>query len=157
MHSNEKPSKKNCHATRLCFLASLVAATIGCGPGIEMGQVTGKVSLDGKPMAFGTVMMQHVEGGQPSRGAIQPDGSFAMSTFSAEDGARVGTNRVRVTAYSTQDPSRSGGDSGSGALGVLVVPERYSSFGRSGITIDVASGDNPPLSLDLTSRSGNRR
>ncbi|TWT93429.1 hypothetical protein Pla108_39230 [Botrimarina colliarenosi] len=133
------------------FLAALILLMAGCGGGPPMGKVSGTVSLDGKPMSFGTVMMQHVEGGQPSRGEIQPDGTFVMSTFHPEDGARVGENRIRVTAYSTQDPRTNPGGASSGALGVLVIPEAYGSFGASGLKADVEPGDNPPLNLELTS------
>lgn len=151
------PGRRAAQASLSPLLALALLSLVGCGPGVDMGAVTGTVTLDGKPMTFGTVMMQHVEGGQPSRAEIQPDGSFVMSTYKPEDGARVGSNRIRVTAYSTQDPSRPGGVSNSGALGVLVIPEQYGSFGRSGLTADVQPGENPPLVLELTSKANKRR
>lgn len=157
MHFRATVRDSRFRTANISLLGLILLATVGCGSGIEMGTIAGTVTLDGKPMTFGTVMMQHVEGGQPSRGEIQSDGSFVLSTFQPEDGARVGTNRVRITAYSTQDPARSNGLSGSGALGVLVIPEKYASFGRSGLTTEVAPGDNPPLTFELTTKSTKRR
>ncbi|TWT48293.1 hypothetical protein Pla111_00550 [Botrimarina hoheduenensis] len=127
---------------------------VGCDRGPAMGSVSGTVTLDGEPLKFGSVMFQNVAGGQPSRAQIQPDGRFVLSTFSPEDGAVVGSYRVRVMCYSSQDPAV--GPTAGDSLGNLLIPERYTSFGASGLSYEIKEGDNSPIDIELTKQPQRR-
>lgn len=132
----------------------LLLGLAGCGKqGPERSPVNGKITFQGKPLQFGTVMFQP-DGGQPSTGAIQPDGTFQMITHGQGDGAAVGTNRVRIACFASQDPAQDPAkvstSKGELALGKSLIPEKYSSFQMSGIKVDVRSGANEPLILNLT-------
>jgi len=77
----------------------------GCGDGrLSTAPVKGIVTCDGKPVTSGSVSFSPVvEGGnaasgaRPASGAVQPDGSFVLSTYEANDGALVGKHIVWYT------------------------------------------------------------
>ena len=70
-----------------------------------------------------------------------------MTTRGQGDGAAVGKNRVRVVCFESQDPSSK--LFGSEALGRPLIPQKYSSWETSGIEIEVQSGTNEPVTLEL--------
>jgi hypothetical protein len=131
------------------LLVACVACDVGCGRRPTLVPVSGRVTLDGKPLGFGSVMIQPT-GGPAARGTIQPDGSFAVGTFTPGDGAIVGPASVRVACYEQQRPGAPP-PQGELALGKSLIPEKYTQFETSGITATVAAG-MAPLEIDLTSQ-----
>ena len=85
-----------------CVLAaSLVAFISGCGDGrAERAPVSGKVTMNGQPLTFGTVQFWPVEG-RPARGEINKDGTYTLTTFDPGDGAVLGEHTVTVEAVTT--------------------------------------------------------
>ena len=83
----------------LRFLLPLaLIAVIGCG-GDESGliPVTGTVKYaDGSNIAFenGTVIFTPTAAGKPANGAVDKDGSFAMTTTNPGDGVQAGQYKV---------------------------------------------------------------
>src|SRR5690606_7977465 len=99
--------------------------------------VSGKVTYNGQPLPYGSVGFQPVQG-QPSGGAIQPDGTFRLSTFSEFDGAIPGSYKVKVTCYSSQRPSEvSKPRVGEFVLGESLIPAKYTFLDQSGLTAEV--------------------
>jgi len=137
--------------------AAVVASLPGCGKAQrERGVVTGKVTYNGEPLRFGTVIFEP-ETGQYATGIIQPDGTFEMETRGEGKGAPVGKCKVRFVCFANQDPAakpvepENGAIPGEGlAIGPSLIPERYLSSETSGITVDVKPGDNEPLVFELT-------
>ncbi len=120
-----------------CLLAS------GCGRRVPLVPVTGRVTLDGKPLEFGAVMVQP-KAGPAAQARINPDGTFRLGTFKAEDGAIPGPATIRVICR--KDITQPGGEM---VYGPSLIPERYSRFDTSGITAEIAAGMTPleiPLS-----------
>jgi hypothetical protein len=113
---------------------------------------TGSVSYKGKPLAFGGVTMQPHRGGAIARGVIQSDGTFTMTT-DGEPGAPIGANSVRVTCFTSQKPGAAATSRGGElSLGDSLIPERYSRFSSSGLTVEVKPGSNEPYVIELTER-----
>jgi hypothetical protein len=85
-------------ARRLSGLLFVVLAA-GCHSGLY--PVRGTITFDdGRPasnLTGGFVTFQSVDGQVSSQGAIQPDGSFTLSTQAENDGAYPGRYRVLVT------------------------------------------------------------
>lgn len=121
----------------------------GCGGGPRVVPVQGTVQFEGKPLRYGSVMFQP-ESGQPARGTIQPDGSFVLTTYNKGDGAVVGTHRVRITAYESQNPRASQVAQTELALGRSLIPKRYTDYDTSGIVVEVGADRNEPFLLELT-------
>jgi len=143
-------------------LAVLVSAAVtmpmpGCGKARrELGVVTGKVTYNGKPLRFGTVIFEP-EAGQFATGVIQPDGTFQMETRGEGTGAPVGKCKVRFVCFSHQDPAAKpppaeddGTPSEALPLGEPLIPKKYLSSATSGIIVEVKPGDNEPFVFELT-------
>lgn len=86
----------------LCFSAAILATIAGCGPsnGLDLAKVRGKVTYNGQPIEYGTIMFEPDESrgttGPPASGSITSGGSFILSTDESGDGAIVGSHRVAV-------------------------------------------------------------
>ena len=141
----------------LVFTLVAVMCTSGCGNnGREYAPVTGKVTYRGAPLQFGTVVMQPPSG-QFASGEIQPDGTFRMSTPKEGDVVLVGKSQVRVYCYEGQSPERKQAaeqnanepPESRGGLGRSLIPHKYSSYRTSGIVVDVRSGENDPVIIEL--------
>ena len=91
--------------------------------------------------------------GRPAIAEIQPDGSFTLMTPTEGDGAPTGLNRVRVTCYEAQRPGNSPSNSeeeGGGGFGASLIPEKYTRYDTSEITVDVKASENAPVEIVLT-------
>ena len=110
--------------------------------------ISGQVLFKGKPLEFGSVMLQPVVG-PPSSGVIQPDGSFELETHGVGVGASPGPNRVRVTCFESQRPGASSGSGVELALGRSLIPERYTNF-TSGLVVEIKPDHDEPLVIKLT-------
>lgn len=146
------------YAAATPLVLAALFSPLGCSSHPAVAPVSGKVTLDGEPLRFGSVMFQAVSGGQPATGTIQQDGTFSLSTFSSDDGAIVGQHRVRVVCYSSQDPSRPEASGPAGdSLGQLLIPEKYTSLGASGLTADVPADGLSGHQIALESGKAGRR
>jgi len=102
-------------ASRLSLLAALVVLA-GCNKGpYEVAAVSGRVTLDGQPVANAAVMFQPVapEGtvnpGPGSYGITDAEGRYTLKLVGKETGgAVVGRHKVRVENYT--DPGDSSDD-----------------------------------------------
>lgn len=140
-----------CLGALLLAFAGLCFST-GCGNS-TIAPVEGKIFLDGKPLAFGSVTLQPAAG-QPATGLIQPDGSFTMKT-GPTTGATIGSNQVRVTCYESQGPSFVPPVDLPNSFGKLLIPERYTKLETSPLSVDVQSAGVRDLELHLTSKPTN--
>jgi hypothetical protein len=114
----------------------LQSATVGCG-GRGLCQVKGQVVFkdgsDVSVLARGLVAFYPAEPDMPkvsSRGEIQKDGSFQMSTYSEGDGVHPGKYRVMVTPPPFLRKNRDD-------VRPRLIDERYSDFETSGLEATV--------------------
>jgi hypothetical protein len=77
------------------LLALALAAFVGCSDGPQRMPVKGTVSLDGQPLATGSLLMTPLKKG-PVAGCDIKDGRFEMP---GERGPGPGEYRVEITAY----------------------------------------------------------
>jgi hypothetical protein len=126
------------------LLVALAAA--GCGKAKPAtAPVTGRVLLDGKPVAGAAVMFEPVEGGVPARGGTGADGGFTLSTFGRDDGALVGRHRVSVSKFVTEGVAANelGLEAAPGPPGLqpkAALPARYAAPKTSGLEATVEPG-----------------
>jgi hypothetical protein len=70
----------------------------GCG-GLsdqpELGQVTGTITLDGKPLSGIAVVFQP-ESGRPAKGTTDAKGVYELTYIRQTKGTKVGPNRVEI-------------------------------------------------------------
>lgn len=130
---------------RLCCGLSLVAMGVmlaGCSrPDYELAPVKGKVTLEGQPLTSGKVMFAPAaqagshKAGKPGFGNIQPDGSFAISTYAENDGAVVAEHTITVINSEPDSPA-----------GKRLLVNRVAAPQR----VTVASGQENFFQVDLT-------
>jgi hypothetical protein len=122
---------------RLVHLSFLCAGLVfaGCAKsGADVAPVTGRITLDGKPLGFAQVIFQQ-EGKSAASSGTDKDGRYDLYYKRGVRGAPVGPNRV--TVLPGPDPFPRG----------LVIPPRYNS--ESKLQADVKSGPNE-FNFDLT-------
>lgn len=137
-----------CH---LCFFVLCCTILIGCGrPSheLETAPVSGKVTLDGKPLPQGMVYVISTKG-RSAKALIQEDGTFVLSTYGKGDGVQVGTHAATVAALPADE-----GDARSKKLRVP-VPRRYARPATSGLKIEVKAGENNEVEWALSSKVEN--
>jgi hypothetical protein len=120
-----------CGMVAACLLAA------GCGRRITLVPAEGRVTLDGKPLEFGAVMVQPAAG-PAAQGKINSDGTFRLGTFKPDDGAIPGPATVRVMCR--KDITQPGGER---AYGPSLVPDRYTRFDTSGLAVEITAGMKP--------------
>jgi hypothetical protein len=120
----------------LAVFGSLLVS--GCGKGLYTAEVTGKVTLDDKPLAKGDVMFHPTAGGPMAYGTIRPDGGYALRT-AGSDGLIPGDYTATVVAY-TKDPWE--GITDEQVEQIRLVPGRYADPNTSEQEFAVVAGTN---------------
>jgi hypothetical protein len=126
-------------ANGCCWLI-LALMMAGCGDGLpKRVPVSGKVTIDGKPVTTGSVRFAPAEGGRLATGSINPDGTFALTTYTRGDGCVVGAHTV--TIHACEDVSETARR--------WHVPKKYGSEGTSGLSYTI-DGPTDSLQIELT-------
>lgn len=133
--------------------ALMCGVALGLGSGCHRSsfesQVSGNVSLDGKPIGPGIVVFAPVPKGTPAMGPIEGGGSYSMST-SHEVGLSPGKYKVGVSIREVPVNVKRGDRP---PPGKSLIPERYEDSATSGLEFDVAPGSNT-INIELKSSSG---
>jgi hypothetical protein len=147
----------------------LAWGVIGCGGEGKPIKVKGTVTLDGQPLPNGMVTFIPVEkDGRHATGMTGADGSFQLTTLSADDGAFPGQYKVAVQyhepapeVHSTPSPEGKGMKASWDAAqrGMkeqrkkppkYVIPAKYSDPGQTILTQKVPP--DGPVNLELQSK-----
>jgi hypothetical protein len=138
---------------RVRHVAALVVAFVatagGCGSTSDQPEtvpVHGTITYNDEPVPRGTVTFLSAEG-HTATGEIQPDGSYRLGTFAADDGAVLGQHRVMIVA-DTADPTLIPGSSPGYEPPKELIPAQYKDANTSGLVADV-SRENPEINFDL--------
>jgi hypothetical protein len=123
----------------------------GCG-GSGLGEVTGKVTLDGQPLA-GAIVTFYPQEGRPSIGMTDSEGNYELGFTASEKGAVVGKHTVRITTGAGEDREDESGEDEDQEEGAdfadPTIPAKYNS--KSELTREVTSGSNE-FDFDLQSQ-----
>lgn len=132
-------------STRLTFLICLLPAVAcnGCGRGgPERVPVAGIVTIDGEPLATGTIRFVP-EIGRPASSTILSDGSFVLADESvrreSENGLPPGKYRVQVASSEVVDDETIRWN----------APQKYADFRTSGLIVQVDQAIED-LAIELT-------
>lgn len=159
---NRSKLKANCFC-----LAIAVSAVIGCGSSdhLDRAQVTGTVTLDGKPLEAARILFRP-EQGRAGRGEIKDGQIVNTATYELDDGIVLGKHKIAIqpvpeVAPITLDLMAEEGPRGRPAGGLpkgpgkkkssVKIPPKYQRMDRSGLTAEITDGDNE-LTIELTSK-----
>lgn len=110
--------------TKICLVSAAFAA--GCGDGVTRYPVSGRILIDGEPLAYGYIKV-FPQGARPASSLIDQDGRFSLMTSGVGEGVPVGNHPIEV--------------SGRESLDAYTIkwhaPVKYSKRGQSGLTINV--------------------
>lgn len=137
--------KRNLYFTFLClFVASLSA---GCGSkGPKIAYVTGRVTMDGKPLADATVVFIP-EDGRPAGATTDEDGNYVLNFSGGRKGALPGLSTVRIMTM--RDASED--ENGKPIPGRReTVPAKYNT--DTTLTFDVQSDQRNTANFELESK-----
>src|SRR4051812_13362204 len=88
------------------MVLSLLALT-GCSDSsVPLGKVTGRVTLDGQPLAGALVRFNPEAGGRSSQGMTDANGDYTLDYSSRSEGALIGKSQVMITTGSLEDRKR---------------------------------------------------
>ena len=131
-------------AGRLWSIVGLMVATValtGCG-GAGLGEVSGKVTFQGKPLPSGRIVFFCEGGGKPVISAQIADGKYTILN------AAAGTAKVTVATFQISQVAVPGAiqsptptDAPAAPTGPYVaIPDRYKMPDTSGLTYTVTAG-----------------
>lgn len=138
----------NGRAVGRSVVIGLMMFGLGCA---GRGDVSGTVRLDGKPLVFGTVQFEASDG-KLHNGIIEEDGSYFIPGV-ARGETKVAVSSQNPTSAAFQPLHRVGIENKTTRpkpiQGWFPIPSKYEMFSKSGLTIDVKSGENK-TDIDLT-------
>jgi hypothetical protein len=158
-------------ALRLLSSAAALAALViaGCSGAegdnqVDVYEVTGTVTLDGKPLADALVTFSPKAGQPVATGQTDSSGKYTLQTYEAGDGAAAGEyvalvykNEADASAASgpaAHDPNNPNPQAHSGpsrrTAVKSLVPQKYGSVDQSDLKVTVKEGENN-IPLDLKS------
>ncbi len=112
----------------------------------ELGQVTGTITLDGKPLS-GTAVVFQPDNGRPAKGITDAEGKYELTYIRQTKGTKVGPNRVEITPSEdgeVEESENADEESKSATKrsnsGKPTIPARYNV--RSELKADVKAGKN---------------
>lgn len=107
----------------------------GCTP--NEATVSGKVTLDGTPLAKGNIAFYGGEKSALAMGSIDSSGNYQLLTGTAT-GLKPGSYQVTVVANDVIEPTQPFGS----PMPKLITPPKYSDGATSGLTAEVKPGSN---------------
>jgi hypothetical protein len=140
------PSFQFARVSTLLSLFMLAILSTGCGPGgPKIAYVTGRVTMDGKPLANATVVFIP-ENGRPAGASTDANGNYVLNFAQGRRGAIPGNNTIRITTQ--RDPTP--GENGTAIPGSKeTIPPRYNA--ESELTFTVEPSKRNTANFDLKS------
>jgi hypothetical protein len=132
--------------------AALAAAAGGCSRDIPVHSVSGRVTLDGRPLVDAQISFRPAQGPE-AFGVLDSDGRYRLSTRAAGDGAVAGRHAVTLSQVTVGLALEPGVPPTleKPTPGALPVPEKYLRAETSGLEATVVPGTNA-FDFELRSR-----
>jgi hypothetical protein len=137
-------------AAAVAIVAALLAS--GCSRPMPVHPVSGRVTLDGKPLVDAQISFRPAQGPE-AFATLDRDGRYTLSTRAAGDGAVAGTHAVTLSQVTVGLALEPGVPPKleKPTPGAVPVPEKYLRAETSGLSATVAPGVNT-FDFDLTAR-----
>ncbi len=96
--------------TMIVLSTGILGCFGGSGDQVELGTVSGVVTMDGKPLPDAIVVFSPIEKGNPSTGRTDASGNYVLKYLNQEKGAIIGKHQVIITAADPIDATATGAD-----------------------------------------------
>lgn len=133
-------------------VAALLVAATGCGAkqdGFDYQPVTGKVTMDGQPLAGATVAFipqsNALESGRPSTGMTDESGTFTLTSMGGQDGAVVGDHVVSISTKVIDMDTQE-------LLSQETVPRKYNDRSELTFTVPLNGSDDADFALESSKK-----
>jgi len=114
----------------------------GCSDNaVERVPVSGRILIDGEPLAFGTIIV--IPKGVRQAGSKIVNGEFSLITYEKGDGTALGTHQVSIYSAKTLGPSAR----------KWMIPKHYAKASKSGLTLTV-DGPSDSALFELSWKGG---
>ncbi len=134
-----------------------IVMVLGCNKGSQQfAPVSGKVTLNGQPLANATVSFQPIakqgiEAGPGSTAKTNDKGEFTLKVSTGKLGAVVGKHRVIISSLEAKPEEDDSRPRRGGPELDDKVPSRYGPGGKDELTFEVVSGGTDKADFNLTS------
>ncbi len=124
-----------------------LALLVGCSGQPKHAEVKGTVTLDGKPLATGTITFE-MKGARPATATIVNGEIIDVMTYAPGDGVAIGDHRVAVAANElpvsavVPNPGEGKLPKGDYMSGKSLIPAAYNNPETSGLTATIKPGEN---------------
>lgn len=119
-------------------VAAFLSVLSGCSDRLRTYPVSGKVQFkSGSPVRVGTIELKSRQHDIHSRGTLNPDGTFTLTTYEEGDGAIEGKHDCVIVQFVMTE-----GLQGHRPSTIGVIDRRYNNYTTSGITIDIEAKRN---------------
>src|SRR5262249_7785923 len=143
---------------RLPVLTVLGVAFVGCSSEpYQIAQVSGRITMDGKPVEKAVVMFQPVapkgnlNPGPGSFGITDADGRYTLELVGLKKkGVAVGHHKVRIENYTEPEDTTDDRPNRRRAKPAVVIPTRY--YYESPFEFDVTPSGSNDANFDMTSK-----
>lgn len=129
-------SSNRFHRDVLAIVLILAPLTIGCGGGEKVGQVQGRVTINGEPIAKGDIRFLPMDGASKATGGLIADGRFEVEV-------PVGKQRVEIFSNVIDEAKTPPNPTPEQIVMKKLVPDRYNI--ESEEVLDVKPGLNEPV------------
>jgi hypothetical protein len=136
-----------CPGAFVLSVTFLAAGLAGCSRGPAVGEVSGKVTFQGKPVTDGTITFINPTTGYAAEAGLQKDGSYIVAT--PEGGLVVGEYIVMVNPLIFIDASNPRTPPSPVEKPAPNIPEKYRNQGRTPLRAAVQKGPNT-FNVDMT-------
>jgi hypothetical protein len=153
--SNARNSRRCLVPGCACVVLLLPSLVTGCKARRDIAPVSGVITLDGRPLAGGSIVCQPIAppgsviAGKGSGAFCDANGHFELQTLSGQPGAVVGEHRVRIYGARTKPKQASNVDGGSSNDREL-VPKKYNR--DTTLTLTVPPEGTTEANFTLTSK-----
>ena len=135
------------------FVAIFLLTVFGCASEESRGTVTGKVSVNGVPLAEGTIYFENQAKGVALTGQIKPDGSFTLASHKGA-GLVVGSYQVAISPEAMlmsadEIPLVGKNPRKPNDVKKSPLPVKYFKTSTSKLTAEIKEGANPPIVFDI--------
>lgn len=115
-------------------LMAILVISLGCGSrGPEIASVSGRVTMDGKPLANATIVFSP-ENGRPAGARTDADGNYVLNFTEGRQGAIPGPNTIQITTVRDAEKDENGKTVVPGSK--ETVPMEYNAASKLTFTVE---------------------